>query len=402
MIRKLRTRFIAVNMATVTVMMVIIFCLIFGFTRESLQQESLQMMESIGQSPMQLVGPEERREEIRLPYFVLQIDMMGSITGVSGGYYDLSDPEFLGEVLSLAMGSGENTGILEEYHLRFLRVDSRMGPRFVFADMSSEETTLANLLKIFLLVGAAALGAFFALSFWLASRAVAPVEKAWLQQKQFIADASHELKTPLTVILTNAELLQNSGCGESERQQFSGSILRMAGQMRSLVERLLTLSRMDNNASNMVMERLELSELVEESLLPFEPVYFERELTLQSNIAPGLAVTGSREHLSQVLDILLDNAMKYSDTPGSVWVYLKKQGNQALLAVSNPGPSMEKEELERIFERFYRADKARSRDGGCGLGLPIARSIVSEHGGKLWAESGGGYNTFFLSLHLTN
>ena len=199
------------------------------------------------------------------------------------------------------------------------------------------------------------------------------------------------------MILTNAELLQSPEYSPEDKERFTGSILQMAQAMRSLVERLLTLARMDNNASNMVMERLNFSELVEDSLLPFEPVFFERGLMLESNLAEGLFVRGSREHLRQVIDILLDNAMKYS-APGSVWVYLKQQGNHCIMAVSNPGEPIEKADLENIFKRFYRVDKARTRDGGYGLRLPIARSIVTEHGGKLHAESAGGYNTFFLEL----
>lgn len=402
MIKRLRAQFIGVNMATVTVMLLVIFCLIFGFTRESLKQQSLSMMESIGQAPIQPFIPGEFREEIRLPYFVLQIDITGSITAVSGGYFDLSNPEFFTEALSLALESGEKSGILEQYHLRFLQVDSRTGLRFVFADISSEEATLNNLIRIFLLVGAAALGAFFALSFWLASRAVRPVEQAWLQQKQFLADASHELKTPLTVILTNAELLRDPDTPDHARLQFTDSILRMAGQMRSLVERLLTLSRMDNNGSNMVMEELDLTALVEERLLPFEPLYFERGLTLESDLTEQVHVSGSREHLAQVVDILLDNAMKYAISPGEVKVTLKKQGREWVLSVSNSAEALSKEELERIFERFYRVDKARARDGSCGLGLPIARSIVTEHGGRIRAESEKGTVTLSVTLRQWN
>lgn len=400
MLKKLRTKFICINMIIVTVMLIVIFCLIFRFTQQSLVSESMDMMESIGTSPMRLFGPNEYREKINLPYFVMQIDIMGNIIATGGGYYDLSDEEFLSEVLKYVLDAETESGTIEKYHLRFLWVDYLTGQRIVFADTSSEEATLTNLIRICLLVGLVSFAAFLGLSLFLARWAVKPVSQAWDRQKQFVADASHELKTPLTVILTNAELLQSTEYAEEDKTQFSNSILQMARQMRSLVERLLTLARMDNNASNMVMKRLDFSALVSEGLLPFEPVYFERGLTLESNIHENIMVSGSGEYLHQVLDILLDNAMKYSTAPGSVWVYLKRQGNHCLLAVSNPGEPIEKQDLQNIFKRFYRVDKARFRDGGYGLGLPIARSIVAEHKGKLWAESGGGYNTFFLTLNL--
>lgn len=398
MIRKLRSKFIWINMILVSLMLIVIFCLILGFTRSALERESLAMMESIGSSPMGLLKPEEPGNGFHLPYFVLRIDPVGNILAVGGGYYDLSDREFLTEVLMLAAEAGTESGVIGKYDLRFLWMDSISGTRVVFADLSSQRATLTNLMQICLLVGGVSFLAFLGLSVYLAKWAVKPVEHAWEQQKQFIADASHELKTPLTVILTNAELMQSPEIAPEEYDRYAGSVLQTARQMRLLVERLLTLARMDNNASNMVMERLDFSGLTQACILSFEPVFFERGLTLQSNLAPGICVTGSREHLRQVLDILLDNGGKYSDVPGDVWVYLKRQGNRCLLAVSNPGPPLAREDLERIFERFYRVDKARSRDGSCGLGLPIARSIASQHGGKLRAESAGGYNTFFLEL----
>lgn len=399
MIRKLRAKFMAVNLAVAAVMLLIIFCLIFSFTRDRLERESISMMESIGSSSLDLFTPYDRPSEISLPYFVLKIDSLGNILATGGGYYDLSDRDFLAEVLTQVLNAGTESGKIEKYHLRFLWVDGFSTTRIVFADTSTEEATLAGLIRTCVMVGALAMGAFFALSFFLARWAVRPVERAWRQQKQFVADASHELKTPITVILTNAELLQSEEYSETDKTRFSSSILQMAQQMRSLVERLLTLARMDNDSANMVMAPLNFSELAENSLLPFEPVYFERGLMLESEITPNLFVKGSRDHLRQVIDILLDNARKYSDS-GSVWVRLTQKERHAVLSVSNPGAAMNGQELQDIFKRFYRGDKARTRDGGYGLGLPIAQSITSEHGGRLWAESKDGMNTFFLSLPL--
>lgn len=399
MIQKLRAKFVAVNLAVVAVMLALIFCLVFHFTKDRLERESLSMMESIGSSTLELFTPYDQPSEISLPYFVLKIDSFGNILATGGGYYDLSDGDFLAEVLTQALNSGGSSGKIEKYHLRFLWVEGFASQRIVFADTSAEEATLTGLVRTCVMVGVLAMAAFFGLSVLFARWAIHPVEQAWQQQKQFVADASHELKTPITVILTNAELLQSEEYSETDKAKFSSSILQMAQQMRSLVERLLTLARMDNDASNMVMENLDFSGLVEDSLLPFEPVYFERGLMLESDIAPNLFVKGSRDHLRQVMDILLDNARKYSDS-GSVWVRLTQADHRVLLCVSNPGPAMEKQELEDIFKRFYRGDKARSRDGGYGLGLPIARSITQEHGGKLWAESRDGMNIFSLSLPL--
>ena len=161
----------------------------------------------------------------------------------------------------------------------------------------------------------------------------------------------------------------------------------MSHQMRHLVEGLLELARADNGQTKNAFAKIDYSKLVSDSLLPFEPVLFERGLTLEGCIEPGITLTGSAQHLHQVVDILLDNAGKYA-SPGIVMVTLQRQGRgNCLLTVSNPGEPIPQPELERIFERFYRVDKARSRTGSFGLGLSIARSIIQNHNGKIWAQS---------------
>ena len=257
---------------------------------------------------------------------------------------------------------------------------------------------MRSLTNTCVIIGVLSFAVFLGLSFLLARWAVKPVETAWNQQRQFVADASHELKTPLTVILTNAELLQEPEYDEQARSRFVDSIMTMSHQMRGLVESLLELARVDNGGQNMVFFRLNFSELVSDALLPFEPVYFEKGLTLESNVEENLFVKGSQQHLKQVADILLDNASKYASADSTVRVILRRQGSHCLLSVASAGDAISKEDLKNIFKRFYRMDKARSMNHSYGLGLSIADSIVSKHGGKIWAESADGVNTFFVQL----
>ena len=260
-------------------------------------------------------------------------------------------------------------------------------------DISGEQTAMQNLTLTCIGIGMLSVGAFWALSILLARWAVRPVERAWAEQRQFVADASHELKTPLTVILTNAELMQTE-----PDPQYARSVLTMSHRMRSLVESLLELARVDNGAVRAAFEDTDLSALVEDELLPFEPVYFERGLELDCDTEANLRVTGSPRHLRQVLAVLLDNAMNHSPEGSAVRVRLRQQGGWALLTVANPG-DLTKEDCRNIFLRFYRVDAARS-GGGYGLGLPIAKGIVQDHGGKIWAESRDGTVTFFVQLPL--
>lgn len=398
MIKRLRIKFICINMTIVAAMLLVIFGMVLNFTKINLENQSIRAMQSIRDNRLQIGRPWDRNEEVQLPYFVVSIDMRGDLTATSGGFYDLSDTEKILEIVQLARASDEQIGELDGYDLRFSKDFTPFGQSIVFVDISSELATMESLVKSCAFIGIISLSVFLGISFLLAWWAVKPVDKAWTQQRQFVADASHELKTPLTVIMTNAELLQSPGYDETERMRFLSSIMTMSQQMRGLVESLLELARVDNGAAKMVFSELDMSELVGEGLLPFEPVYFEKDLELRSFIEEGVHVRGSQAHLKQVLDILLDNAAKYSLPNGSVDVSLRRQGNHCLLAVSNPGAQISREDLKNIFKRFYRIDKVRSMNQSYGLGLSIADSIIKEHGGKIWAESYDGINTFFVQL----
>lgn len=260
---------------------------------------------------------------------------------------------------------------------------------------------MGSLVRSCIVIGAGSLLLFLAVSVLLSHWAVKPVDAAWKQQRQFVSDASHELKTPLTVILTNAELLQNAGEGPA-RFRFADNILTMARQMRGLIESLLDLARVDNGGAGNLKETVDLSELVTEAALPFEPVFFEKGLALESQVEPGLLVRGSPGRLRQVADVLLDNARKYAAPASTARLRLARSGARTcLLSVATRGPSLSPAQRRDIFKRFYRVDEARGRDGSYGLGLPIAQGIVEAHKGKIWVESGGGVNTFFVRLPLT-
>ncbi len=398
MLKKLKIKFVAITMAVATLMLCVIFATVYSFTSRSLETESLQMMEAIAADPFQMDRLGGGGEQVRLPYFALQIGPFGEVLASGGGYFDLSDEAYLQEVIGAALQAGGSSGVLKDYGLRYCWGGSRLSRCLVFADMSSERATLTNLLQSCAIIGAASLLAFLGLSVLLARWAVRPVEKAWEQQRQFVSDASHELKTPLTVILTNAELLEDAACDGPTRQRLWGSMVSMAQQMRGLVESLLELARVDGGVVRSALVELDYSALASEASLPFEPLYYEQGLGLDSQIEKGLRVKGSAAHLKQAEEILLDNALKYAAPGSTVELRLKRQGQHALLSVASQGEELSKEELKNIFKRFYRADKARSAGGSYGLGLAIAESIVTEHGGKIWAESGGGFNRFFIQL----
>lgn len=394
MIRKLQMKFVAVLMVLVTVMLCAILGMTLASTQRSLDAAVMETLRRGISAPGFL--PERKPETSGLPYFVLTMDMLGNvrISGtVSADTY--TEEELIG-FWNEAVTAEETGGTIEDYNLRYLRSGNRMSTSVIFVDITSHKLTMQGLVRRCVLIGLTSLVLLFAAAVLLSKWMTRPVEKAWKQQRQFVADASHELKTPLTVIMTNAELLQ--AAEGDNRQQYTAGILTMSHQMRSLVEGLLELARVDNGAVKTAFMPLNLSLLVSDGVLPFEPLYFEKELLLESEIEDGVHIRGSVHHLQQVVEILLDNAMKYCSPRGRVRVTLQRQGHCALLTVANTGEPIAREDLKNIFKRFYRVDKARSRDGSCGLGLSIAESIVAEHGGKIWAESSQGINKFCVQL----
>lgn len=399
MIRKLRIKFVVINMTMLSVLLVMVLGLFYGFTRYNLEQATFQTMRSLSMAPRHHAFPNDRREEMQLPYFILYLDSRGRIVDTAGGFYELPEQSVLEAMVEVA--KERKNGVLEEQNLRFASFPGKEGTTLVFVDLSSQCTTLRNLLKNAVLVGLLGFAGFLGLSLFLSWWAIRPVDAAWQQQKQFLADASHELKTPLTVIITNAELLQSGEYEQASRETFQESILTMARQMRSLVEQMLELARSDSQKANLTLTGVDLSQLVLQSALSMEALFFERGLVLTEEITPGIRVRGNAQGLQQVTEVLLDNARKYSGSGTEVRLKLAPYGyGRCRLSVESPGKALSAQERKDIFRRFYRMDKARSRDGSFGLGLPIAQSIVVQHHGQIWAESGSGTNTFFVELPL--
>lgn len=399
MIKALRWKFVLINMTIVTLMLCVIFSMMYYFTQSDLEDKSVAMMRSIAADPVGRGSPTEQVHEVRLPYFTLQLGREKEIVATGGGYYDLSNQQFLQRVAQDVLQNQEPVGVLEEYGLRYCRVVTPGNQLLVFADMTSEQATLENLVRSCVVVGVVSFLTFLAISVLLAKWAVRPVERAWQEQKQFVADASHELKTPLTVITTNAELMQRPGLDEESRERLSGNVLTMARHMRTLLEQMLELAKGDHQESQAQYEDVDLGEVVDQEVMSYEVVFFEQGLALDSRGEAHVTVRGNGVELRQVVDILLDNARKYSSPGGKTVVELRPAGRRkCVLSVSNPGPDIPPEDLAHIFQRFYRADRARTRGESFGLGLAIAQSIVLRHRGRIGADSRQGVNTFWVEL----
>ena len=399
MIKKLRIKFVCYVMLHVTILLILSLTVLVSYIQKSMVSERYSVLHRIAEDPGRKFRPSTVDEsDFYPPYFILVSDGNGNLLSSGDSLFDLSEIEVLEKLYERTLGIGKLEGIVEEYDLRFVRMETPWGPKLVFADMSGERAMTRHLVKDSILVGLGALAIFTGVSLLLSVWAIKPVDQAWRQQKQFVSDASHELKTPLTVIMSNAELLQEPGYSDEQRRGFSESILAMSQQMRHLVESLLNLARLDTLwETDSFVADLNLSALVEDCILPFEPLYFERGLLLESSVEPDLHIRGNELALRQCADILLDNAQKYSD-PGTVRLCLRRSGRQAELTVSNPSPELSKSECRDVFKRFYRRDTSRSDSGSYGLGLPIAEGIVTRHGGKIVCDWENGRICFTVTL----
>lgn len=198
--------------------------------------------------------------------------------------------------------------------------------------------------------------------------------------------------------MTNAEMLTDKSYTESDRNNFTKNILSTSKRMRGLVESLLELARLDNNKLTIKFDVIDYSKLINDCILPFEPLFYEDGMEISADIDDNINVTGDKDKLRQVMVILLDNALKYYEPSDSVDILLKRQTSHCILKISGRGTPLSKAECKNIFKRFYRVDQARNDSHSYGLGLSIAESIIHEHHGRIWAESENGYNIFYVSL----
>ena len=395
MIRHLRWKVVATNMLLLSLVLLTVFAAVVLISRanyrESVQQQLYQALES-GDYGSRQPGAEG------IPCFVAEVYASGMARVAGNSYYDLSDQSQLAAIVTEALAQEEDTGLLADFHLRYLRKTGYTSTLIAFTDTTLESTTMRSMAAVCSLAGSAALLVLFLCSYLLSGVVTRPVGAAWAQQEQFLSDASHELKTPLTVILSSAELLNQSAL--PEQAVYIDNIREESRRMKLLVEDMLTLSRAQRSAGSLPEQTADLSEAAMTAALRFEPVAFEAGKRLEYDIAPELPVRGDGGKLGQALAALLDNAVKYSAGGTDIRLTAEKQGRFAVVAVADSGPDIPAEKLPHIFDRFYRADEARTDGDSFGLGLPIAKAIIDAHRGTLRCESGGGVTRFIITLPL--
>ena len=399
MIRKLRLKFVAISMVLMTAVLSIVFLSFYASAQRNIERGSMEVLQRVIRQDTFGMVPGRNQDQLQLPYFTVELAANNTAYVTGGTYGNLDNTEELRQILNLCLQDGRMSGTIDSYNLRYLRLDNGFFQRVAFVDISMEKATLDSMARSFLQIGAGAVVILLGISVLLAWWATRPVEAALRQQRQFLSDASHELKTPLTVILSNAELLDGAAL-EDRPARWADNIHSEAVQMKNLVEEMLTLARADNLPRTAVHSVQSLTDIVTDAVLSFEPVAFENSRMLEYNIAGGVEVEGDGDQLRRLVSVFLDNAVKYADSGTAVQVKLERADRKARLTVSNRCPPIPAEQLRRLFERFYRADASRGERSGFGLGLPIAATIAAEHKGTVKAESDAHSTRFIVTLPL--
>ena len=331
------------------------------------------------------------------PIVTYAIDERGLAMPLSSFSTALIPDAYLEEAVLTALAAESDFGSIDDLGMLYGKRVAGDVAYLAFADASAV-AGWKELAFTLALVGSIALVAFLIISVFFSRWALRPVEKAWSQQQQFVADASHELKTPLTVILANTAILRgHSDESVASQSQWIESTQVEAKRMQALVNDMLELTQLDaEKAGGDGFAPVDFSDLVEAEILQFESVAFELGLSIEGDISPAVRVKGDATRLQRMVRVLVDNACKYADAGSAIKVRLSRGSRGARLEVANAGAPIAAEDLTRIFDRFYRADKSRTREtGGHGLGLSIASEIARAHGGEIVAESTAQKGTVF-------
>ena len=422
MIKRLRQRFIRIATLSVALVMLLLTVIVNAANYISTDADLTQTLELIrdnqGTIPLHPQQPqpagettEERPELPEEPwedkggpftsetpfstrFFVLRYTDSGELTQAELGNIAAVTEEDVPLFLEKAIAHGEGYGYASGYKFYIVRTGENRNMA-IFLDCFQQLRAVRSVAVWSFLADAACIALVYFLVVLFSRRAIDPVVRSAEQQKQFITDASHELKTPLTVITTDLKVLEM----EVGPQKWIDKALGQVKKMSGLVNALVTLSRMDEEEPPLTLRDFDLSAAVERAAEPFRESAEAAGHPLSLDIEPGVTCHGDETALSQVVSILLDNAVKYADGEGDIVLSLKREHRAAVLRSGNPSAPLSTEETARLFDRFYRPDKSRSSaTGGFGVGLSIARSIAEAHHGTINARYADGRITFTVVL----
>lgn len=400
MIRKLKIRLIALSMSALVVLLALIVAGMNLISYNALVQEADNTLSILSQNkghfPDQKKAPETGTDSGPMPhasspelpyesrYFSVVLNKEGEVL--------FSDTDKIASVTSSSAipfaetveTSGKIKGFVDQF--RFIRCEDDTGNiRIIFLDCGRKLDSFLTFFYSSLIMSCAGVVVVFFVILFFAGKIIRPIAESYEKQKRFITDAGHEIKTPLTIIQANTDLMEME-FGKNESLQ---DIEQQVTRLRDLTDDLVLLARMEESEQTLQKIPFPLSEVAEELLQSFQKPASQNGQTLQYQIAPMVSVTGNQKAIRQLLSILIDNALKYTPSGGTILFTLEKQNRTARLTLSNTTAApIQSEDLSHIFDRFYRTDTSRnSETGGHGIGLSVAKAIITAHNGKIQATA---------------
>lgn len=331
----------------------------------------------------------DRRNSPELPFetrfFTVRLSPEGEVQLADTGKIAAVTQEEAAAYAQQAISARQDKGFMGDY--RYARQENGQGAMLVFLDCGRQLDSARSFLVISMSISLAGFLAVSVLLCILSARVVKPIADSYEKQKQFITNASHDLKTPITIIQADVDILEMD-YGENEWLQ---DIQKQTGRLSDLIQDLVFLSRMDEGKTLVQMIDFPISDVVAETAQSFEAPARTQGKTFEIQVTPMLSCWGDEKSIRQLVTILLDNALKYTDDRGSISLSLRREDRLLVLTVQNTCPAMEKEDIRHFFDRFYRGDKSRnSQTGGYGIGLSMAKAIMEAHKGTIEAKSPDG------------
>lgn len=411
MFRKLRVQLMLVNLSVIVLLFLLLIIGTYFFVQDRMTDGREHMMKKMSHDlvtgrfpdfpPKRDLTMDEPPDHGPGPMtFFLKLNQKGDIIQTSP-FTPLTNSQLsllIVEIQNTRQNNGDVLFEKNDYAYQIVPVDNNQGQFILFQDLERDHNILKELVTGLSITGIICMILSFFASLFMVNKAMIPIQKSWQQQKDFLADASHEFRTPLAIIQTNLEIVRDNP-EETIRSQehWLSNIYEETLCMTKLVESLLFLARADSHQQLLNKDHFLLNQTIIIAAELFRPVAAIQEITLDLQVQTSIPYSGDEAKLRQVVAILLDNAIRHTPTGGEIIITLKNSKQGILLAVSDTGEGIHPQHIDKIFERFYQSDSSRSK-GGTGLGLSIAKWIIESHNGSINVSSTPGKGSIFNVL----
>lgn len=408
MIKQLQKKFVLSSMLAITILLVTVIGGINVFNAASSDKQTDKLLSTLAEvenSALTLMLPEVRSswdifsavvtqdDTLGAIYFVVREDVFGKLRTVDTSHISSVSTEEAMQYINQVSKNENGTGNLGRFKYMIMPTVGNLGKTYIFLDVTKQISNVWQVAFLSVGVGVLCWITMFLLTILLSKKAIKPIAANMERQKQFVTDAGHEIKTPLAIIMANTDAMELH-YGENK---YSKNIKNQVFRLKDLTQDLLALAKMEEDPEKKIIEKFCISVLVEDSISQFEQGMFVKAIKLQKSIQPEVSIVSDKEKVQRLVSILMDNATKYASEKGSIEIYLSIVNKQVQLVIANTAENLEKLEPQKMFDRFYRGDDARTqKSGGYGIGLSAAKAIVEALKGSISVQIKDMKKIFFV------